>query len=234
MSLLDDTSNYTYVSDISREENTVIIRAIDNQSQEDVAIKFPQGDDEQTAFEADILYRLDHESIIELRDVIPTDNGPAIVLPYAHGGDLFSVVANRGGLHESDARVVSYNLLSALAYCHDRGIWHRDVKLENIFLLTENVHDIVLADFGLAIDVPSWGFDGQFPGSRSFAAPEIWGNRSYTEKVDVWSTGVVLYAIVAGGFPYEIVKGVPAEQCIAEGIRNLSDHDCLAHMFPDV
>jgi serine/threonine protein kinase len=211
----------------------VIIQSIDEIWHDEVVIKFPLGACEETEFEADLLFRLDHESIIRLRDIIPMDNGSAIVVPYARGGDLFSLVENHGGLPESSARIITHNLLSALSYCHQEGVWHRDVKLENLFILTDDLHDTVLADFGYGIDVLKWGFDGQFPGSRSYAAPEIWGQRSYTEKVDIWSAGVTLYAIVTDAFPYDIIDGFDPEKCIAETIKNLSGDHNLAHVSPD-
>jgi serine/threonine protein kinase len=80
----------------------------------------------------------------------------------------------RGVIKESDAKHIMFRILSALAYCHDKEIWHRDVKLENIFLLSDDIRDAVLGDFGLAIGMSSGVFDGQFPGSPQYAAPEIW------------------------------------------------------------
>jgi serine/threonine protein kinase len=222
-----DTEDYDYISEIAREATTVVIRAVHRPTDEDCAIKFPHDRCEQTKREAQVLCGLNHQAIIELKAVIDTDDGPALVLPFAFGGDLFSVVAKRECLPESDAMVIAFRLLSALDYCHGNGIWHRDVKLENLFVMSENVRDVVLGDFGFAIDMSDGRFDDCLVGSPCYAAPEILicAEKAlvlYTEKVDIWSAGVSLFAIVSGLFPYDWEHEFPDEGVIAEHISWLS------------
>jgi serine/threonine protein kinase len=112
------------------------------------AVHEPSGD--QTAFEATIMKNLKHDAIIQLVDVFPTDEGPALALPLAVGGDLLCIVERHEFRKESDAKIVMFSLLSALAYCHRNGVWHRDVKLENLFLMTVSL-DSVMAIVGVPL-----------------------------------------------------------------------------------
>jgi serine/threonine protein kinase len=111
-------------------------------------------------------------------------------------------------------------LLTALAYCHANGVWHRDVKLENLFLMADSLDTVVLGDFGFAIDLSQTPFDWQFLGSPQCAAPEICERTVYSGKVDIWSAGVTLFAMMAGSFPYEIVMGMECSY-IAESMESL-------------
>jgi calcium-dependent protein kinase len=231
MSRLADAPAYLFVSEISREETTVIARVVHESSGEEFAVKFPQNECDQTAFEAEVLQRLDDETVIELVEVFPTDEGPALVLPFAAGGDVYSAIERRGRLKESDARTVMAALLTALAHCHERGVWHRDVKPENLFLMTESFDSAVLGDFGYAIDTTQTPFDWRFLGSPPFAAPEIWQQIVYSEKVDIWSGGVTLFVMVDGRFPYPLAKGMEV-QCIAESMAALHSEDALPAVSP--
>jgi serine/threonine protein kinase len=230
MRLLEGDRRFAYISDISTEGETTIIRAFDRETDEDVAIKIPNEGCDQTAFEEQTLLTLNHESIIELRDSIPTDNGPAIVLPFAYGGDLFNAVVARGSLLEQDAKVIAFKLLKAFKYCHDMKTWHRDIKLENIYIMSEDIRDVVLADFGFALDMSKGEFDERFLGSPNYAAPEIWEEQYYSEKVDIWSLGVTLFGAVAGELPYTLIDEFSPLYCIESGIAHLVNHRGLAHL----
>jgi serine/threonine protein kinase len=229
MSRLDDAPEYIFHSEISDEDTTVIIRVVHEESGEDFAIKVPKTDCDQTAFEAEILQGLNHDAIIELIDVFPTEEGPALVLPFAAGGDVYRLIEKCDLLKESDARTVMFRLLTALAYCHQKRVWHRDVKLENLFLITESFDSVVLGDFGYAINISETPFDWRFLGSPQYAAPEIWQRECYSEKVDMWSAGVTLFAMVAGRFPYDLPAGREV-LCITGWMKSLHD----AHGLPTV
>jgi serine/threonine protein kinase len=220
--------DYDCISEIACESTTVVIRAVHRPTNEDCAVKFPRDEHSQTSREAKILRGLGHQAIIELKAVIETDNGPALVLPLAFGGDLFDAVTRRGCLPEPDAMVIAFRLLSALDYCHRNGVWHRDVKLENVFVMSDDVTDVVLADFGFAVDTANGGFDGLFTGSLEYAAPEILRGSTekiksgyYTEKVDIWSTGITLFAIISGFLPFDAECEFPDEMVIAEQVTCL-------------
>jgi serine/threonine protein kinase len=215
---------------IAEGSNTYICQAFDSQTRTDVAIKVPLIGCQQTAVEAAILQKLNHPAIIQLMDVISTESGPALVLPYARGGDLFKLVVSNNGLSESSAMVVMVRLLAAVAHCHEHGIWHRDIKLENILLMTDGIQDTILGDFGYAIEAIG-ECRGCCSGSVEYAAPEIWKRSPYTEKVDIWSLGVTLYTMLAADYPYATHENDPItsiNEGLAELLRNLALLDVSA------
>ena len=91
-----------------------------------------------------------------------------------------------------------------MSYCHDTDVIHRDIKLENIMLHTENNYNIKLIDFGFAIRMPSEKKLNIFCGTPSYMSPEITRKKEYFGKpADVWSLGVVLFALVCSRFPFK-------------------------------
>ncbi|EAY20266.1 CAMK family protein kinase [Trichomonas vaginalis G3] len=118
-------------------------------------------------------------------------------------GSLLSYANKNGPMKEEDAAVIFSELIIALRYLHDEcNIAHRDIKAENI-LLDEN-HNIRLIDFGISrIHDIETEYMKTNCGSILYAAPEIISEKGYTKSVDIWSAGVLLYAIVVGHFPFE-------------------------------
>lgn len=216
-----DEPMYQLLRQIAENSTTEIHQAVEVHTSELFAIKFPLPECEQTAVEAAVLRDLDHAAIIRLADVVPTDSGPALVLPYARGGDLFTLVTDRGFLPEPLVKAIAARILSALAYLHERRIVHRDVKLENMSLMTDDVDGVVLGDFGYAVELPEGECGESACGSPNYAAPEIWQQRPYCEKVDIWSLGVAMFVMLAGEFPYALERGCAAVEGIARGIEGL-------------
>jgi 5'-AMP-activated protein kinase, catalytic alpha subunit len=142
-----------------------------------------------------------HAAIIQLYEAVETQRYIYIVMELCEGGSLLDVVREAHRLDETRAATLLAQLLDALQHCHARGIVHRDVKLENLLLDARG--NLRLADFGLC------GFF--LPGSRlrchcgspSYAAPEIVSRQDYVAPpVDVWSAGIVLFAMLAGHLPF--------------------------------
>lgn len=155
--------------------------------------------------EIEALKQFNHAYIAKLYQVIETDNKIFLVQEFCEGGELFDYIVDRTYLKEDEARKFYRQLLSAIGYIHSKGYCHRDLKPENI-LLTEGGTSIKLIDFGLCkkTNAP----DPQDPkklvkvllksacGSPAYAAPELLNGRSYEgELVDIWSSGVILYAL---------------------------------------
>jgi serine/threonine protein kinase len=176
--------HYHVIEVIVDAKNSCVIRAIDEDKQEeeeeeerDVAIKMPREDLEQTNIELMILNALNHEAIIELKDAIWISNTQThvLVLPFARGGDLLTIMHNHDCIQEPDAKIIIFRLLSVFEYCHKNGIWHRDIKLENVLLMlrkSKSIWDVVFGDFGLAF-VVNEKYDRELFGTPQYMAPEL-------------------------------------------------------------
>ncbi|XP_047955215.1 CBL-interacting serine/threonine-protein kinase 11-like [Salvia hispanica] len=153
--------------------------------------------------EISIMSRLRHPNIVKLYEVLATKRKIFFVLEFVKGGELFAKVA-KGRFSEDLARKYFQQLISAVSYCHSRGVYHRDLKPENL-LLDEN-GDLKVSDFGLSAlgdHVRSDGLLHTLCGTPAYVAPEILAKRGYDgAKVDVWSCGIVLFVLTAGYLPF--------------------------------
>ena len=168
--------------------------------------------------EIKVLKRLSHRHVIRLFDVVEDARWVFCVMEYADGGSLLDHVRARRRVPEPEAARFAYQLCQALACCHASGVAHRDVKLENVLL--DARRDVKLIDFGLAAFTSPGRKLETHCGSPSYAAPEIVQRKPYDgPPVDVWSTGVVLFACVAGHLPFHAPKNDKKELCrkIASG-----------------
>ncbi|RDX72348.1 CBL-interacting serine/threonine-protein kinase 11, partial [Mucuna pruriens] len=151
-----------------------------------------------------IMRRLHHPNIINLFEVLATKTKIYFVMEFAAGGELFHEVAGKGRLAEDVARDYFRQLISAVKHCHDRGVFHRDLKLDNL-LIDEN-GNLKVSDFGLSAVTGQIRPDGLLHtvcGTPTHVAPEILAKRGYDgAKVDLWSCGVVLFALTAGYLPF--------------------------------
>lgn len=124
------------------------------------------------------------------------------MLEYVEGGELFKYVSEKGPLAEEEAVRLFRQIIAALGYCHRFNICHRDLKPENILL--DSNHNIKLADFGMAALQPAGHWLNTSCGSPHYAAPEIIYGRKYRgDKADMWSCGIILYALLTGYLPFD-------------------------------
>ncbi|KAG5198982.1 testis-specific serine/threonine-protein kinase 1 [Ovis aries] len=158
--------------------------------------------------EIEILAMLNHRSIIKTYEIFETSDGKVyIVMELGVQGDLLEFIKTRGALQEDDARKKFHQLSSAVKYCHDLDVVHRDLKCEN--LLLDKDFNIKLSDFGfskrcLRDDSGRLTLSKTFCGSAAYAAPEVLQGIPYQPKVyDIWSLGVILYIMVCGSMPYD-------------------------------
>ncbi|CAN4101102.1 unnamed protein product [Withania somnifera] len=161
--------------------------------------------DKKIEREVCIMRQLQHPYIVRLHEVLATKTKIYLVMEYVKGGELFNQIANKGRYSEDLSRKCFQQLISAVNYCHSRGIYHRDLKPENI-LIDEN-GDIKVSDFGLSATTDqSQSFDGLLHtvcGSPAYVAPEVLTIKGYDgAKSDVWSCGTILYVMIAGYFPF--------------------------------
>lgn len=143
-----------------------------------------------------------HPHIIKLYQVISTPTDIFMIMEYVSGGELFDYIVKNGKLQEHEARRFFQQIISGVDYCHRHMIVHRDLKPENL-LLDHNMH-VKIADFGLS----NMMLDGEFLrtscGSPNYAAPEVISGKLYAgPEVDIWSCGVILYALLCGTLPFD-------------------------------
>lgn len=153
--------------------------------------------------EISIMRQVRHPNILELYEVMATKTKIYFALEYAKGGELFDKVS-KGRLKEHIARRYFQQLITAVDFCHSRGVYHRDLKPENL-LLDEN-DNLKVSDFGLSALAESKRQDGLLHttcGTPAYVAPEVINRKGYDgDKVDVWSCGVILYVLLTGYLPF--------------------------------
>ncbi|XP_050456072.1 serine/threonine-protein kinase Chk2-like isoform X3 [Cataglyphis hispanica] len=172
--------------------------------------------------EVEILKKLRHPCIIQMEDIYDTPSTMYIILELMEGGELFDKIRSKGKLSESCAKLIFYQVVLAVHYLHKQGITHRDLKPENILLKNDSDRPLVkVSDFGLSKIVDARTMMKTFCGTPMYVAPEILANlgrSSYTNQVDVWSLGVILYACLSGIVPFNVQnKNITLEQQITCG-----------------
>ncbi|KAJ3508425.1 hypothetical protein NLJ89_g5765 [Agrocybe chaxingu] len=155
--------------------------------------------------EIEVLKTLKHPNIVRLYDVIETDKYIGIILEYASGGELFDHILAHRYLRERDAAKLFSQLISGVWYIHQKKIVHRDLKLEN--LLLDRHRNVIITDFGFANRFEHRADDLMQTscGSPCYAAPELVISEGLYvgSAVDIWSCGVILYAMLAGYLPFD-------------------------------
>jgi len=188
--------------------------------------------------ELEILPKLNHKNIIKVYEILAVSDGRIfIIMDYANKGDLLRYIQKHSALTEQLAQRIFCELSSAVAYCHELGFCHRDLKCENILLADDLT--VRLTDFGFAreIEYDSDGevrMSGTFCGSAAYAAPEIIQGHHYDpRKHDSWSLGVILYIMVCGSMPYDDsnVRKMLKEQ-LRQRVRFPSR--CSSKLNPDI
>ena len=173
----------------------VAVKIVSRKVAKDVHLKFlPR--------ELDALRCLRHRNIIQLVDVLETQEHMYIVMELAEGGDLLDYINKKRFLSDDDAKALFHDLVDGLLECHRLNFVHRDLKCENM-LLSKNFR-LKITDFGFARRFSETQKLQTYCGSYAYAAPEIIiGEPYFGPTADIWSSGVILYAMVCGKLPFK-------------------------------
>jgi len=155
---------------------------------------------EESHKEVGVLQRLTHKHIIAYFDTFMRSSTLYIVMEYADGGDLASLIRQKKDdeetFSEDEAMTIFAQCLSALQFIHSKRILHRDIKSQNIFMMAAG--EAKIGDFGISkVIETTTAAQGTVVGTPSYFAPEICEDKPYGPKIDVWSMGVVLYEMLA-------------------------------------
>ncbi|XP_075490385.1 CBL-interacting serine/threonine-protein kinase 6-like [Primulina tabacum] len=159
---------------------------------------------EQVKREISVMKMMKHPNIVELHEVMSSKTKIYFVMELVRGGELFEKIS-KGKLREEVARNYFQQLISAVDFCHSRGVYHRDLKPEN--LLLDEVGNLKVTDFGLSAFSDHLRQDGLLHttcGTPAYVSPEVIGKKGYDgAKADIWSCGVILFALLAGYLPFQ-------------------------------
>lgn len=148
-----------------------------------------------------IMEEVSHPRIARMFEAVETTKRVHIVMECIEGGNLCSYVKAKRRLSEEESRRIFFQLLQAMDYLHNLNVIHRDIKLENV--LFGEGKDIKLIDFGFSTIHQQGKRHRVFCGTPSYMAPEIVKRLEYEGKpTDMWSMGVLLYALLCGCFPF--------------------------------
>jgi calcium-dependent protein kinase len=171
--------------------------------------------------EVEFLRECEHANIVKLLDVYENTASVYLVTELCTGGELYDRISRRGRLSDLEASSLSGQMLRAVKHMHSRGVCHRDLKPENFLYSSAASGQIKLADFGFAKR-----FDGRLMtekvGTSYYVAPEVLEG-SYTAYCDLWSLGVIAFAMLVGYPPfegandYEIMTKVTSQEVSYEG-----------------
>ena len=154
--------------------------------------------------ESFLLNTFKHKNIIKIYNSYFTNNSLYIVMEYAKGGELLSVI-KENGLNETQCKFYFMQIYSAIQYIHSQNVIHRDLKPENILFLDEEKTKLVLIDFGISGISNGNNHDVIKAGTIKYMPPEMCEENNYSSnvKIDMWALGIILYLLFYGKYPFD-------------------------------
>lgn len=163
-----------------------------------------------------ILKKIRHSNVIRLLEVFESPKHFLMVMEYVGGGDLLQYVKQRKRLEEQEAKYIFKQIVYGLAHCHCRSVLHRDIKLDNI--LMDEDGGVKICDFGVSRLVAKGQVIQEQCGTPAYLAPEIIADEGYENfYVDIWSLGVLLYAVLQGTVPFKASNLSDLHKLILQG-----------------
>lgn len=177
---------------------------------------------ERTRTEIKVLKKLKHPHIIRLKGYFEDSENIYLILEYISGKDCSKFFKNRLPDREEVKKIIR-QLVEAVRYCHDHGIVHRDLKLENLLITSKG--DIKLTDFGLAA-IKNHEFEMMTGtmGTVRYTAPEMIRGDGYNDSVDIWGIGIILFALLTGRYPFDTTQRENTKKIIFERIKDKNIH----------
>ena len=205
----DVLSEYNIIKLIEKGTFSIVKLGENKITKEKVAIKIMeknqiinQDDKNRIDREIQMLKSLNHENVIKIYNILEDSKRFYIIMEYCENGELFNRIVEKKQLSEDESALFYYQLINGLEYIHKNNIIHRDLKPENLLLTKDDVLKII--DFGLSnysridilLDTPC--------GSPNYASPEMVSGQKYNGFLtDIWSTGIILFAMICGYLPFE-------------------------------
>jgi aurora kinase len=153
---------------------------------------------EDDLMELDIHQKLHHPHIVALHDSFITMDRLILIMDYIQGLDGFRKLSTMGRFSVKQTVLYLKQVISAVAYCHQQGVMHRDIKADNLMITKD--HKVYLIDFGFAT---TKRVESDLRGTLDYLAPEMTESKEYDYRVDVWSLGVLAYEFLCGFAPFE-------------------------------
>lgn len=229
---MDILENYNIWSDIGKGSYAVVKLATHKETMQKCAIKIysnksleDQNLRKNVKREIKILKKIDHPNVVKFYEEIRGKHNLYIVMEYVKGIALNNhlVAKSHKRLDEAEASVIYKQIISALEYCHEKNITHRDIKLENVQLDLD--YRVKLIDYGFATCYSNDKKTLVFCGSPSYMAPEIINKQQFAgPPVDIWASGILLYVLVTGKFPFQSSTEKKVFEKVKKGIYEIPDY----------
>jgi len=222
----DITQDYELQREIGSGAYGIVYEAVQKVTGERRAVKAMNKDqvEDKEALESEltILKQLDHPNIVKLFEIYEYKNNIYLVTEMCEGGELFYHITKTKHLTEAQAAKIMRQIFSAVAYLHSKKICHRDLKPENFLLkFPDDDSSIKLIDFGLSRKLKDNELMSDPNGTPFYIAPEILEGE-YTEAVDNWSLGVILYIMLSGSPPFYGKDNREILRAVQKGVYTLS------------
>ena len=202
-------NEYSIKQIIGKGTFSIVKLGVDKITGEKVAIKIlnknkilNENDAERVDREINILKNVNHINLIKINKIKEDSKNYYIIMEYCEIGELFNYIVKKRRLDENESAYYYFQIINGLEYIHSKNIIHRDLKPENLLIFNNNILKII--DFGLSNFNKSNEFLSTPCGSPSYASPEMIEGKNYDGNlVDIWSTGIILFAMLCGYLPFE-------------------------------